>query len=77
MTEKEPGQIVRQSSQQVTPTIVKEEKLDASSKNVKVIKRIVMRKPAGDSGVITGPIRDLTPDPPPQPAATATPGAKV
>lgn len=56
-----------QIARQTTQTIIKEEKIDPSipgqksANTVKVIKRIVVRKPAGsvDSTAITGPVREL------------------
>ncbi|KAL7288588.1 hypothetical protein TKK_0017325 [Trichogramma kaykai] len=76
---KETVTVKQSSSQPATPQIIKEEKLDPATitlgKNARVIKRIIVRKPLGDGGVITGPIRDLVPDPPaqaPAPVASAT-----
>ncbi|XP_023245216.1 uncharacterized protein LOC106643221 [Copidosoma floridanum] len=60
-----------QQVKQVTmPTVMKEEKIDSSSAStsqntVKVIKRIIVKRPAGSdmSGAITGPIRDFIQEP--------------
>ncbi|KAJ8682724.1 hypothetical protein QAD02_018516 [Eretmocerus hayati] len=61
--------VQRQTSQSVAPTIIKEEKVEnqmasVGAKNpntVKVIKRIVVRKPAGsaDSGAMTSPVKEF------------------